>query len=465
MREMKKQDKSGSILLVALIFMFIGFSAAAVSIRNAVHEGRMVKSQISVERAHYLAEAALELAAAEVATYTGYIPYGEVSRKQRVPIETGNANGTYSYVISKTAFREYQIHSEGHFGGVTRGISIDRVYKPKLPGYSFWADDFNGLYYIPGDVVDGKVYSGTQINIWSSPASTPRGPHFKDEVATGAARFGGLALFAIFDKPSKFNEHKDPLEDINFENEVKGEARHLGLLITGPTEVKFPVNTNLNVDGQEGEIWLKNPRHFGTNTWQAFPLQDLDLIYIEDDLANNLPGTVTIEGGELDGIITIYAEDDVTIKNSITMRNDPRDDDSNAPDFNTPSDDLLGIISKDDIWLDTTWMTSNPDIDLMGAYVAFGTKHGDPSRDKYGNIGVIGHDDTSRGARGVLHVYGSRNMEQGYPYGNFNLRTGNVLSGYKIQSIFDPRFLDNPPPYSPTIGREIKFEGWRYARN
>jgi hypothetical protein len=65
----------------------------------------------------------------------------------------------------------------------------------------------------------------------------------------------------------------------------------------------------------------------------------------------------------------------------------------------------------------------------------------------------------------LLHVYGSRNMEQGYPYGNFNLRTGNVLSGYKIQSIFDPRFLDNPPPYSPTIGREIKFEGWRYARN
>ena len=85
--------------------------------------------------------------------------------------------------------------------------------------------------------------------------------------------------------------------------------------------------------------------------------------------------------------------------------------------------------------------------------------------DHLGNMGVVGYDDYGRGARGNLIVYGSRIMEQGYPYGTFSTRTGQVTSGYNISSNFDSRFMEAPPPFSPTIGHELKFKGWRYARD
>ena len=163
-RYASKSSKQGSILLTAVIFLFIGFSVAAITLRDALHNSRMVENQVNIERAHYFAETGAEQAADRISKFTGYIP----------EITTYGSNygaGRWDYEIIKTGWRTYRVEAIGSVNGVARQLNIDRVRYPTFAQYGMWTADFRDLWLIPGQLQEGQYHSDSRMNIWSSPSA------------------------------------------------------------------------------------------------------------------------------------------------------------------------------------------------------------------------------------------------------------------------------------------------------
>ena len=455
-----KQRRKGSTILATVIFLFIGFAISAVTIRDAIFNGRMVNEQISMERAHYHAEAGIEEAADLVTNWTGYFPK---KKTNSYPYANG---GSFECVITKDGWNEFSFESVGTFGGNTRTISILRAYYPTFAAFSMWTHDFRDLWYTPGYIAEGHVHSDSRINIWSS--ASAGGPHFKGKVTTGHDSFGGWPEYATYDEGYEFDSYQGDLQSIDF-SEMKGEALEHGEVFRGPTEIYYDVN-----NGGNGIMYVKNADRWSDNSYHPIHTDGTEVVYIEDTTTTESyydrrrrrwrtrtvtnPGSLTLNGGELKGAMTIFAENDVTVQNHMVYHNDPSDDGEIIRDFIEPSNDRLGVISKDDIWIGT----SAPNhLQLFGAYLAAG--RGGSGSDANGEMGVLNYNDYNRGFRGYINQYGSKITDRTYPAGVFNSATGQPLAGYRTNTTYDERFLNNPPPFYPPISAKLIFEDWVYG--
>ncbi|MBI2266588.1 MAG: hypothetical protein HYU64_15735 [Armatimonadetes bacterium] len=61
------------------------------------------------------------------------------------------------------------------------------------------------------------------------------------------------------------------------------------------------------------------------------------------------------------------------------------------------------------------------------------------------------HD--SGGPKGDLLIYGGLIQQTHGPVGNFNIREGVLLNGYRKHYQRDNRMMTNPPPFFPATGR------------
>ena len=441
------EKRAGSTILATAIFLFIGFGIASVTIRDAIHNSRMVNEQVSMEKAHYFAEAGVEEAADYITSHTGYFPNTYEKGKSY------SNGGRWDYLVTKTDWREYSIESVGSYDGNSRTISIQRAYYPTFAAFSIWSHDFRDLWYTPGYVLQGHVHSDSRINIWSSP--TAGGPHFQGKVTTGHHEFGGYPEFATFDEGYEFDSYQGTLQSIEF-TEMKSEANANGEVFYGRTEVYFDVNPANN----EGRVWVKNRRRWPNqpNTWHQMPTDGLPIIYVADSTSgpsSSRAGKLTMHGGVLKGEMSIFTDNDVVIQNHMQYYNDPSDDQDFIRDFPEESEDRLGVISKDDIWIGTSAPNS---LQLFGAYLASGSK-----ANHTGEMGVLNYNDYSRGFRGYINQYGSKVVERVYPAGVFNSNTGTPLAGYRTNTTFDERFRKRPPPYYPALSEKLIFEDWAYG--
>ena len=457
-----KQGRKGSTILATVIFLFIGFAISAVTIRDAIFNGRMVNEQISNEKAHFFAEAGIEEAADKVTNWIGYFPPTETDDK------TYSNGGDWEYVITKEGWNEFSIEATGNYGGNSRTISILRAYYPTFAAFSMWTHDFRDLWYTPGYIAEGHVHSDSRINIWSS--ASAGGPHFRGKVTTGYDSFGGWPEYATYDEGYEFNSFQGALQDIDF-TEMKGEALEHGEVFKGPTEIWYEVPGG----SSQGLMHVKNSDRWPDGQYHTLSTDNTELVYIESTSTTErywdrrrgryryrtvtVPGTLALNGGQLKGAMTIFAEDDVTIQNHMTYHNDPSDDGDIFRDYTEPSDDRLGVISLDDIWIGTA---APNHLQLFGAYLASGTRTSSGS-DANGEMGVLNYNDYNRGFRGYINQYGSKITERTYPAGVFNSTTGLPLAGYRTNTTYDERFLSNPPPYYPPISAKLIFEDWVYG--
>ena len=441
-----KSSKQGSILLTAVIFLFIGFSVAAITLRDALHNSRMVENQVNIERAHYFAETGAEQAADRISKFIGYIPeitsYGH-----------NYGAGRWDYEIIKTGWRTYRVEAIGSVNGVSRQLNIDRVRYPTFAQYGMWTADFRDLWLIPGQLQEGQYHSDSRMNIWSSPSAG--GPVFTGKVTTGHHKFGGWPAYATFEQGYEFNSFQGTMATIDF-SEMEGEAQKHGMVLKGETSIYF----DLDPASGEGQVYLKNRDKYGDNGWHAENLEGLEIVYVKDKIDDegdvSSSGKIQLYGGTVDGSLTFYADDDIWLKDHMYYKNDPSDDNDVIRDYPEDSDDKVGFISKDDIWVSTS---APDDLTMFGAFIAAGPG---VSGNK-GNMGVSNYNSYLLGARGYFTTYGSRVMEQVYPGGTFNSRTGLQQTGYASKNLFDERFIDDPPPFYPPISEKLVFEEWHYS--
>lgn len=177
-------------------------------------------------------------------------------------------------------------------------------------------------------------------------------------------------------------------------------------------------------------------------------------------------GTLTLNGGQLDGRLTIATEDNIYINESLKYALDPLDTTAtdaaiaaakaNGEDsgYYDVVNDALGLVSGSDVII----TTSAPDdiridasILVTGDSVSKGyNKSGSYLRD---GCFVVDQYDVG-GSRGDINLLGGIIQKDRGPVG--------LVSGvaYSKNYAFDTRFSRYPPPYFPTLGEGITFETW-----
>ncbi len=153
-------------------------------------------------------------------------------------------------------------------------------------------------------------------------------------------------------------------------------------------------------------------------------------------------GTIYLEGGKVTGPLTVASEASMYIENNITYTHNP---------VTTPTTtDALGLISQDNIWVDTGAPAA---LTIDAAMIAAGTSSGGT-----GSFGVINY--ATMNPTGTLTVYGGIVQAVRGPVGTAN-QWGGVETGYAKSYNFDSRFLTKPPPDYPVISGQVNFSQWQ----
>lgn len=431
------QSQKGSVLLGVMGFLFLATGlVATILVLGSTHR-KIAQRQVNMEQAMYVAEAGLERGArfmeSNVVVITGS--------------STGNTNGsgsvgagTYDFVISRANTTTYNLTSTGTVNSVRRTVSILRVYQPTYAEFALWSSNNASLYFKDGEVFNGHVHSDGTLYFDNSGG----GPIFHSFVTSLASSTVGDITGIEFDKGLTLNSFQGSMADVNFSDSTKPSplkdiATSSGLVLDG--------NTTLTFNG--GTLSIINVRKYGNLTPHSYTPPTEGIIYIKTSntgSASTQAGIAYLTGGSVNGRLTVVTEADIYIQGNITYASDPV--------AHPNSDDALGLISKSDVWVDTS---APNDVVIDAAIIATGQGSGTD-----GSFGVINYD--SGAARGNLNLYGGIVQLIRGPVGQFNTSSGKTTHGYAKNYSYDPRFINNPPPYYPTIANKVEFSQWQEGR-
>lgn len=448
----KSTNKDGFTLFSTIGYMVLSFTFAGVIMTASNEHVRSAANTVDREVASYLAEAAIEVAFARISTTDGYVHNSATNEVTSLHL----GQGKMSMKASNQSMAEgiFDLRATSTYNGVTKTILIDQVKLATFASYGMWMRDNGGINYTVGDVMTGPVHSDRAIRFWSH--ATYGGPDFWGEVTSVAGTHEGNIDYVNFHKGYDFNKPQGDLSHISFDK-LNGYGRNDSgtynidaLVLEGATSIEFVGDkmlvTNERKGWDEELVDVNNGIHKGK------------LIYIEDSESGDSStkaGKLYLDGGEIDGRITLVTDNDIFINDHITYNNDPADDhlDISQRDYVEMSDDSLGLISKDDVRI----TRAAPDnITIYGAIIAAGVR----GADNPGSFDVISYNSSSRGPRGTINFYGSLTQDVRGAVGTFNTSTGYGVSGFKKNYQFDERFTNEPPPFYPPSSQKLSFSSW-----
>ncbi|MDZ8120307.1 pilus assembly PilX N-terminal domain-containing protein [Pontiella agarivorans] len=480
----KNTNRNGSVLLTILIIMFVLTIAMGSLLTLSTQYFFSTQTKVDAAQALYYAEAGVEEACQFVSERGVNIPDSYSG--------TGtNGVGSFDWDLEKTNFYSGNIVSVGEFNGQRKAIEIRNARSATYAQFAFWAENNLSIYFKNGETFWGHIH--TDSKPWFS-----GDPEFNDVFTTLANSYGGSTNSVDFKSGFKMNTAMGSMAEIDFDD-MKYFAQTYpdnALLLTGATSFKFDGNQVLITNEAYG--WDEEP----------YTLDSEKLIYIQDgtidttesyyqyvgkkkgdynysrrygyyyagynkgyyDLSTrtvtqNSPGSLSLDGGDLDGRLTIVTEDDIYINDHTEYALDPLDNDAvndaiaYAKDNNLPSEytdvvnDALGLISGDDVII-TGYAPDNIHIDAT--IMATGSKS--PSNDP-GSFYVENY--TSYDPRGFINLLGGIVQEERGPVGSFSTYTGKTSHSFDKNYVFDWRFAYMPPPFYPPLYSKLTFDSWQ----
>jgi len=147
--------------------------------------------------------------------------------------------------------------------------------------------------------------------------------------------------------------------------------------------------------------------------------------------------------------VTVYASGDVkvrgTIKGNVTIVSEDRIIITDNLIYDNKTLDTLALVAKNDIHLNTdTDDVRDIEIDAM----LFSLRGG-----------FAADDWNVEPPRGTINLFGGLVQKKQYATGVYSWFEGRLVSGYKKNFTFDPRFLTRPPDNVPTTGK-IRIKAW-----
>lgn len=488
----ERNSRSGSAFVMVLVVLLIVVGLCTVSLKNSVALLRMSHRQVLMERVHFAAESGAE-EAARIINATAYMGASMKETSHTLP---NGISATITITPLDSQGREFSVKSTATSDGITREVNIGRVYRATYLEYGNFYEDFAGVWWIFGHLIDGKVWTGTQPKIYGYYRNdgTKYGPIFNNVHETAASSIGGYPEFAStlqddsnypsynyddlnfwgpdFEEGYKTEVTMPALFDVDFDrtqsiaqeldvdpalidpDTVNYASKPMGkaLRLRGRTEIRF--RTRNRWGENVGILQIKNRDKFGNFRWHEVYSESLDLVYVEKLDTGNVEhqgATLTIADNNnnnftnvVKGNLTVWAEDDITIKSHIIYDNQNLEE----------STDKIGMISSDDIWIDRP---NAGDMVLQGGFIATGATDSDSSSDE--RLGKMGLKDYDSGVvRGNLYLLGSRVAQKVHPGGTYSGST--FRSGFITKSTFDRRFVTDPPPFTPVLSSETRYEDW-----
>lgn len=383
---------------ILIAFAVIAYSdlGAAANIANSV-------------RAYYAAEAGMTKKFIELRA-------GNTSSlSETFPIAT-NDNASYQVIVTNVsggAFPTYRLTSTGTYRRSTRQISYDFkqvsharfAYLSNDEDQLFWWGERH-IWFISGDVLRGPMHSNDMINISEDPT-------FEGPVSSSADIINYY--------------HGGPPED----NPDFRESLSLGI----PT-VQLPgsagiINSILTQSQQAGGLYLT-----GDTVLTFLPNGTIDVTNadMDWDTPHNIPapvnGAIFVNGGYVDvsgtvsGQFTVGTSRSIYVTGNLTYLNDPRTSPS--------STDIIGLVAQNNVYVDSA---APYDVEINACIVALNTSFG---VENYGS-----------GLKGTLSIYGGIIQYRRGPIGTFSASTGDRISGYTKDYVYDTRFQNIAPPYFP----------------
>jgi hypothetical protein len=423
-----RKDRDGAVLIVTMCLLFIVAGMVITILDVACDHRAIAVKQLNMDQAMYVAEGGVETGAR----------FMESNLTVMVNSSTGATNGSgnvgsgsYSYYVYRTNTSTYCIVSTGTVNGVTRIVSLMDVYQPTYAQFALWSHLNEGLYFGSGETYNGHVHADDELYFTGSPA-------FYAPLTSDYGTYSGSLSTVYTEDGLTLNSYQGTMADVNFNSgssSLKSEATSGGGVVVSGT-------ATLTFNG--GTVTVKTTSSNQTYTIPAGG----GIIYVANvgtSTSGSQSGTIYLEGGAVTGPLTVASEASMYIENNITYTHNP---------VTTPtSTDALGLISQNNIWVDTP-APNNLTIDA--AMIAAGTSSGGT-----GSFGAINY--TTRSA-GTLTIYGGIVQEERGAVCLFN-SGGSVIDGYDKKYSYDPRFLTKPPPYYPVIAGKVNFSQWQEQGN
>ncbi|MBK8944849.1 MAG: hypothetical protein IPM32_06190 [Ignavibacteriae bacterium] len=389
------------VLGFSSILLIIGLNFNSVSGSAADNSGKYFEQVLAKE----IARTGINLAASNIAKNPGWTPDGNPY----------SFNGEDNLVISVNDTGDIKtISAFGEYKGVTKFIEV-KVRAASFSEFAYFSDE---------EAPPGK-------EIWWTKKDSVWGPFHTNDVLR-------VAKHPYFNGPS--TSHGGSLiyqSDAAADEPVIVGDYNPGLTISLPTDGVSGLSSKAAETGGytfsgQAEVFLE---FAGDSIKYKFNAADAYTTVLGSNLAPS--GIIYVNNGNLRLKGTVKGKWSVGTNQSVYL-----DDDivySDIPDYtdkNDPSNDILGILSKDNVYI-TNNADNATDINIHASiYVE--------------NGGFMAEDYESRPVSGYINLIGGVTQKTRQGVGTFNTNSGNPESGFAKNYRYDNRLQRMVPPYFPS---------------
>ena len=431
---LSKRNERGVILVTSYLVITVLLIFSLIFVGRSVNEKNFAAREKNLAAAFYLAESGLDRGLVWLRSQ-GSPPAGTAAFDPLGGVQS-LGEGNYSISIDPDdsnpgiSLKRYRIIATGNVEDASRQL-INEVRVDSYARFAYFTDTEHfrigswnvAVWFIGADTLQGPTHTNSHFHIKGDPV-------FTDVVSSSDnfITFYNDGNYIYTSSPSNPPEDEPDFqqgidlgaEPINMPSQaldLRSAASSGGISLTGATTVLLNADGTMDVTNAN-EGW----------TDQNMPLPANGAFFV-----NN--GNIYVSG-TLSGRLTMGSSQDVIITDNLIYADDPI--------INPNSNDILGLIGEDDVMIS---QSAPFDIQVYASIMAL--------EDSF----MVENWDIGP-ARGTLQVYGGIIQVERGPVGTFSGATGQKLSGYSKNYIYDPRLINTPPPFYPTTGDYISLS-WK----
>ncbi len=423
--------KSKGFILIASYMIIVVFIILGVAfLSKSVSEKRIAERERNFVQSLYLAEAGIDYGLTELRE--GSSPGNNSDALSGI----GSYSCTWNLVSGETA--KWEVISTGTVGDSNRTLRVE-LQEDTFARYLYFTDDEHfrwfgwriPVWFITGDYLGGPLQTNSHLHISGNPVFADPNSHkpvkAEDNFITYMNGGSPIDSSASSNPPNDNPDFQDgiqlgapeapfPSKALVLRTEAVQEGYHFNASGAEPAQI---------VLNSDGTMTVTDSTH----TNEIMPLPANGAVFVTG-------GNVEVFG-TLNGQLSIGTNRNIVITDDIIYNNDPRVD--------PLSTDTLGLIAERDVVIskDVPYHDYNGD--------SLGDLKIDVSTMALGNSFTV-EEWWVGPAKGTLMVYGGIIQDYRGPVGTFNSNTNTKLSGYSKDYQYDPRLLENPPPFYPTTG-------------
>ena len=405
------------VLGFSLIFLIMEKNIGSASTRAV---GNMADYHATVT-AHNIAVSGANIAANQI-----YLDEDWRSGYSNIGFQNGKINVTVDVL---DVFRQIiRINSIGTFRGISDTVQVT-LQPSKFSKFAYYSESEGSgtIWWTTGDTVWGPLHSQDVMNIDGSPVFMGK---VTSKEALNLRKGADPKFFGGFEQGIDLELPQNGVKDL------KSAAISGGAYITGQSTVYIEFNGDDITYKYQKTYWKtikkkKKKKKKKVTEWVSttVPIKTFapnGTIFVDNaelHISGTVKGNYSIGvGGTENGKGNIYLDDNIVY--------------ANDPTKNPSSQDMLGIVAQQNVYISDNDANSNG-INIDAAIYV-----------EEGGFGAENYDD--RGPSGTINLLGGITQKTRLPVGTFNWK--GIISGFNKSYRYDDRLMFSFPPTFPSTG-------------